>query len=49
MRVVLPAVIALGSNQGDREGLLREAVREIDALDGVRVTAASGIVETPAL
>ncbi|MBX3092335.1 MAG: 2-amino-4-hydroxy-6-hydroxymethyldihydropteridine diphosphokinase [Cryobacterium sp.] len=57
MRVVLPAVIALGSNQSadsdgiprDREELLREAVREIDALDGVRVTAASGIVETPAL
>ncbi|HMM83440.1 MAG TPA: 2-amino-4-hydroxy-6-hydroxymethyldihydropteridine diphosphokinase [Terrimesophilobacter sp.] len=49
MRVVLPAVIALGSNQGDREALLREAVRDIDALDGVRVTAASGIVETPAL
>jgi 2-amino-4-hydroxy-6-hydroxymethyldihydropteridine diphosphokinase len=49
MRVVLPAVIALGSNQGAREGLLREALREIDALDGERVTAASGIVETPAL
>lgn len=57
MRVVLPAVIALGSNQTresggilhSREELLREAVREIDALDGVRVTAASGIVETPAL
>ncbi len=49
MRVMLPAVIALGSNQGDREALLREAVRDIDALDGVRVTAASGIVETPAL
>ena len=49
MRVVLPAVIALGSNQGDREELLREAVREIAALDGVQVTAASGIVETPAL
>ena len=43
------AIIALGSNQGDREELLRDAVRAIDALDGVRVTAASGIVETPAL
>lgn len=57
MRVVLPAVIALGSNQArasggilhGREELLREAVREIDALDGVQVVAASGIVETPAL
>lgn len=43
------AVIALGSNQGDREQLLRAAIRAIDALDGVRVVAASGIVETPAL
>lgn len=43
------AVIALGSNQGDREELLREAVHAIDALDSVRVIAASGIVETPAL
>lgn len=48
-RVVLPAVIALGSNQGDREQLLRDAVLAIDALDDVRVTAVSGIVETPAL
>lgn len=49
LRVVLPAVVALGSNQGDREQLLRQAVSAIDALDGVRVTAASGLVETPAL
>ncbi len=45
----MTAVIALGSNQGDREGLLRDAVRAIGDLDGVRVIAASGIVETPAL
>ena len=54
MRVELPVVIALGSNQasgdhGGREELLRLAVRAIDSLDGVQVTAASGIVETPAL
>ena len=53
-RAMLPAavptaVIALGSNQGDREQLLRDAVRAIDALDGVQVVASSGIVETPAL
>jgi 2-amino-4-hydroxy-6-hydroxymethyldihydropteridine diphosphokinase len=48
-RVVLPAVIALGSNQGDRQQLLRDAVLAIDALDNVRVTDVSGIVETPAL
>lgn len=49
MQVSLPVVIALGSNQGDREQLLREAVRAIDALAGVRIAAVSGIVETPAL
>lgn len=49
MQVTLPAIIALGSNQGDREQLLRDAVRAIDELTGVRVLAASGIVETPAL
>lgn len=53
MRVELPVVIALGSNlpgdHGDREQLLRHAVHAIDSLDGVRVTAASDIVETPAL
>lgn len=43
------AVIALGSNQGDREELLRDAVRAIDTLDDVHVMAASTIVETPAL
>lgn len=53
MRVELPVVIALGSNlassHGGREQLLRLAVQAIDALDGVRVTHFSGIVETPAL
>ena len=49
MRVVLPAVIALGSNLGDREGNLRSAVADIAALDGVTVMAASGIVESHAV
>lgn len=48
LRLELPAVIALGSNLGDREATLREAVREINALDGVVVSAASDIVQTPA-
>jgi 2-amino-4-hydroxy-6-hydroxymethyldihydropteridine diphosphokinase len=48
-RVVLPAVIALGANLGDREGNLRAAVREIEAIDGVTVTAASGIVQSHAV
>ena len=43
------AVIALGSNLGDREANLRSALASIDALDGVTVTAASGIVESHAV
>jgi len=42
-------VLSLGSNLGDREALLRDAVAAIAALDDVTVTAVSGIVETPAL
>ncbi|HEV7812879.1 MAG TPA: 2-amino-4-hydroxy-6-hydroxymethyldihydropteridine diphosphokinase [Leifsonia sp.] len=45
----LPAVIALGSNLGDREQALRDAVAAIRALPGVTVTAASDIVESPAV
>jgi 2-amino-4-hydroxy-6-hydroxymethyldihydropteridine diphosphokinase len=44
-----PAVLSLGSNLGDREQNLRDAIADIAALDGVRVTKTSGIVETPAL
>ncbi len=43
------AVLALGSNLGDREETLRAGIREIAALKGVTVTAASGLVETAAL
>jgi 2-amino-4-hydroxy-6-hydroxymethyldihydropteridine diphosphokinase len=46
---VLPAVIALGSNLGNREDNLCAAVRDIDALDGVTVTAVSGIVQSHAV
>lgn len=48
-RVTLPVVIALGSNLGDREANLRAAVADIAALDGIRITAASGIVESHAV
>jgi len=48
-RLELPAVIALGSNLGDREALLREAVLAIGRIDGVRLWGASGIVESAAL
>jgi 2-amino-4-hydroxy-6-hydroxymethyldihydropteridine diphosphokinase len=49
VRIPLPAVIALGSNLGDREATLRAAVADIGSVEGVTVTAASGLVETPAL
>lgn len=43
------AVIALGSNLGDREGTLRSAVCALASSAGMRLVAASGLVETPAL
>lgn len=43
------AVIALGSNLGDRVATLRAAVQAIDAVSGVRVLRASGLVESAAL
>ncbi len=42
-------MLALGSNLGDREEIIRAGVRDIAALEGVELTAASGLVETPAL
>lgn len=49
MRIQRQAVVALGSNQGDREQYLREAIVALNALPGVQVTAASKVFETPAL
>jgi 2-amino-4-hydroxy-6-hydroxymethyldihydropteridine diphosphokinase len=49
MRVELPAVIALGSNLGDREAILRDAVRDLAATKGITVLRASSLIETPAL
>lgn len=42
-------VIAFGSNQGDREAILSAAVRDVAALDGLAVTAVSGLVESLAV
>jgi 2-amino-4-hydroxy-6-hydroxymethyldihydropteridine diphosphokinase len=43
------AVLSLGSNLGDRERTIREAISDIGALPGVSILRASGLVETPAL
>jgi 2-amino-4-hydroxy-6-hydroxymethyldihydropteridine diphosphokinase len=44
-----PAVLALGSNLGDRGELLRAAVAALRATPGVEVTAVSPVVESVAL
>lgn len=43
------AVIALGGNLGDREATIRAAIADLGELSGVRVVAASGLVESAAL
>ena len=43
------AVIALGSNLGDREHTLVAALEELDAVDGVSVVSSSPLIETIAL
>jgi 2-amino-4-hydroxy-6-hydroxymethyldihydropteridine diphosphokinase len=49
LRVEYPAVVALGSNLGDREATLRAAVSELAGVEGVVVLRASSLYETPAL
>jgi len=49
LQVGLAAVLSLGSNLGDREATLRGAMKAIGAIRGVTLTAASPLVETPAL
>jgi 2-amino-4-hydroxy-6-hydroxymethyldihydropteridine diphosphokinase len=44
-----PAILSLGSNLGDRERNLRDAVADIAALPGVSLLGTSGLVETAAL
>lgn len=44
-----PAVVALGTNQGDRHQLLERAVADLRATEGVRVIAQSSVVDTVAL
>jgi 2-amino-4-hydroxy-6-hydroxymethyldihydropteridine diphosphokinase len=40
------AYVGLGSNLGDREATLREALRRLDAVDGIAVVAVSSFRET---
>lgn len=49
LRVGVPAVLALGSNLGDRVATLAAAVDDIGAVDGVHVIARSSLVETDAI
>jgi len=49
LRVELPAVLSIGSNLGDREATLRDAVADIARIPGVTVVAASGLVESAAV
>lgn len=45
----LPAVLAFGSNLGDREATIRAALDELRATDGIEVTAVSRLYETTAV
>lgn len=47
--IALPAVIALGSNLGEREAILRAAVHDLATTPGIEVEQCSGLIETPAL
>jgi 2-amino-4-hydroxy-6-hydroxymethyldihydropteridine diphosphokinase len=45
----LPAVLALGSNLGDREATIRAAIDDLGASDGIEVVAVSRLYETVAV
>ena len=49
LRVGVPAVLAFGSNLGDRVATIREALRLLADDPGLRVEAVSRLYETPAL
>ncbi len=44
--IAVEAVLALGSNLGDRANMLRSAVSALEAMPGVEVTAVSAVFET---
>jgi 2-amino-4-hydroxy-6-hydroxymethyldihydropteridine diphosphokinase len=43
------AYIALGSNLGDRERTIRSALDRLNAIDGIRMTRVSSLLENPAV
>ena len=49
LRVGSPAVLAFGSNLGDRAATIREALRMLGDDAGLRIEAVSRLYETPAL
>lgn len=49
MSLPVPAVLSLGSNLGDRERTLADAVKQIRELEGVELGAVSGLVQTAAI
>ncbi|MFP3466453.1 2-amino-4-hydroxy-6-hydroxymethyldihydropteridine diphosphokinase [Leifsonia sp. SIMBA_070] len=49
MRVGVPAVLAFGSNLGDRAATIRAAVAALNEEPGIDVRAVSRLYETPAL
>jgi 2-amino-4-hydroxy-6-hydroxymethyldihydropteridine pyrophosphokinase len=49
LRPAVPAVLAFGSNLGDREATIRQAVADLVAVSGIRILAVSSLAETPAL
>jgi 2-amino-4-hydroxy-6-hydroxymethyldihydropteridine diphosphokinase len=49
MRIGAPAVLAFGSNLGDRAATIRAAMDELDAVSGIRVERRSSIVESEAI
>lgn len=49
LRALEPAVVAFGSNLGDREATLRAALNDLARTPGVRLDAVSSFVETAAL
>ncbi|MCS5732345.1 2-amino-4-hydroxy-6-hydroxymethyldihydropteridine diphosphokinase [Herbiconiux daphne] len=45
----LPAVLAFGSNLGDREGTIRAALDDLRATDGIEVVSVSRLYQTAAV